>query len=139
MQYHKLHRYAVPQIAHICMHACMWSTKNLDTCTNNLNTCNKNFNMQNSLHTNTITSCKHTHTHTSATSISSRSTNLTLRLLFSNPSRGINTCSAVISKRTCSMLKTMALSRTSILPVSDATRLTSNNRMSRIGTPKSYF
>lgn len=57
----------------------------------------------------------------------------------SNPVCGMMTKSAVMMSRTCSMLKTMALSLTRIFPVSDVSRLGSSSLMSRMGTPRRNF
>ena len=59
--------------------------------------------------------------------------------LWSKPSLGMMTASAVMIRRTCSMEKTMALSRTRIFPVSLVSRLGSSSRMSRMGTPSLNF
>ena len=59
--------------------------------------------------------------------------------LWSNPSLGMMTKSAVMISRTCSMDITMALSRTSSLPVSLVSRFGSRSRMSRMGMPSLNF
>lgn len=57
----------------------------------------------------------------------------------SKPVWGMMTKSAVMMRRTCSTLNTMALSLTRILPVSDVSRFGSRSRMSRMGTPSRNF